>query len=325
MNKPPTDGIRVDADDLRKLVEAIFTKLTLPAEHAALIARLLVDTDLRGVVSHGVHCVDRYVLDFQSGELNSRPQVQLLRQGPVTASYSGDGGLGIIVADAATQWVIDTAKRMGVAVATATYHGHVGSTGKYVRQAMRQNLIGISFTGRNTAPEYNLEASVFGTFQGSPAITFGIPSGPQQPDFLLDTGSNVHFDEQFFASRPELFFRCLGIAHVGNILSGTLGGQMLPQFDYRHVKYTGANQSSFFLAIDPEQFVPLDAFKADLDHLMDQVSKMKPLPGYSESTLPGGPEWQCDRDYAANGVPISATTVKALEYWAKRYDEPVPW
>ena len=66
MNKPPTDGIRVDAAVLRKLVEAIFTKLTLPAQHAAVIAELLVDTDLRGVVSPGVQsvCDSKY---FQTG------------------------------------------------------------------------------------------------------------------------------------------------------------------------------------------------------------------------------------------------------------------
>jgi len=325
MNKPPTDGIRVDAAVLRKLVEAIFTKLTLPAQHAAVIAELLVDTDLRGVVSHGVQSVDRYVLEFQGGELNSHPQVQLLRQGPVTAAYSGDGGLGIIVANEAMRWVIGTASRMGIAVATATYHGHAGSMGKYVRQAMRQNLIGISFTGRNAAREYDKESNVFGTFQGSPAVAFGIPSGPQQPDFLFDTATHVHFDEQMFAKQPELFFRSLGIGHVGNILSGTLGGQMLPQFDSCMVKYPRASQSSFFLAIDPEQFVPIEAFKSDLDHLMDQVSKMTPLPGYRESTLPGGPEWKCDRDYAVNGVPISAQTLKAIEHWAREYGEPIPW
>ena len=54
-------------DDLRRLVCAIYEAVPLPSEHARLIADLLIDTELRGVVSHGVTQVERYVRSFQEG------------------------------------------------------------------------------------------------------------------------------------------------------------------------------------------------------------------------------------------------------------------
>ena len=54
MNTAPTDGIVVDAVKLRRLVEQIFVAVPIPEEHADIIAQMLVDTDLRDVVSNGV-------------------------------------------------------------------------------------------------------------------------------------------------------------------------------------------------------------------------------------------------------------------------------
>ena len=43
---------------------------------------------------------------------------------------------------------IEKAHVSGVGVVTTTYHDHIGSAGKYVRMALRQHLIGITFSGR---------------------------------------------------------------------------------------------------------------------------------------------------------------------------------
>ena len=289
MNVSPTDGIRVPAEDLRALVVDIFVKVPIPGEHAELIAALLVDTDLRGVVSHGVNSVERYVRSFQEGKANTHPQVQVLKEGPVTAALSGDGGMGMMVAARAMRMAIAKARELGVGIATTTYHDHIGSAGKYVRMALNQDLIGIGFSGRSASPTYSHDGTIQATVQGSPPMAFGMPSGPEQPCFLLDMGTSMVHGRKF-EEMPDLFFKSIGLSNVANIMSGTLGGQMLPQFDRRTTQYKGADQSGFFMALDIEHFVPLQAFVDDMDYLMDQVSKMQPFSGYAEATLPGGPE-----------------------------------
>ncbi len=325
MNVPPVDGTRVAATDLRTLVGDIFKEVPIPEEHALLIAELLVDTDLRGVVSHGVLQVDRYVRSYQEGKTNTHPQIRVLREGPVTAALSGDGGLGMPVGTRCMQMAIEKARELGVGVATSTYNGHIGSAGKYVRMALRENLIGICFSGRSAAPSYDPNSTVRGSIQGSPPLAFGMPSGPDYPPFLLDFSSGLSISEEHFAEMPEIFFKAIGISHVGNIMSGTLGGQMLPEFERDKIHYSNADQSGFYLALNIECFVPLQSFLGDMDQLMEKTSRMKPFPGYAEADLPGGPEWRREREFLDNGIPLMDQAVESLEVLAVEFGLEVPW
>lgn len=65
MKKLPTDGIRISAEAFRTFIAAMFTKVSVPPNHATLVAKLIVDKDLRGVVSHGVGKVPWYVEAFR--------------------------------------------------------------------------------------------------------------------------------------------------------------------------------------------------------------------------------------------------------------------
>ena len=325
MNTPPTDGICVPVKDLRRLVAGIFAGVPIPEEHARLIADLLIDTELRGVVSHGVGQVERYVRSYQQGKTNAYPQVRVLKEGPATAALSGDGGLGMIVGTEAMHMAISKAREVGVGVATSTYHAHVGSSGKYVRMALREEMIGISFSGRNAAPAYSRDSSAQGSIQGSPPLAFGMPAGPDQPYFCLDMASHMPWDEECFAKMPQVFLKGLGIAHVANIMSGTLGGQMLPEFDRRQIEYTAADQSGFFMALDIERFSPLQAFEEDMDHLMREVGQMQPFPGFGEATLPGGRAWKKEKEYLRDGIPVSASAIGSLETLAGEAGLEVPW
>ena len=220
---------------------------------------------------------------------------------------------------------ISKAQEVGIGATTSTYHAHLGSTGNYARMAMRADLIGISTSGRNAADHYDRDSTIRGSIQGSPPLAFGMPGGEGKPTFLLDFASHYAIDDETFLKYPPVFIKALGISHVGNILSGTLGGQMLTEFSRGNVEFTGADQSGFFLAMDVNCFSDLDAFKADVDHLMDETSRMKPLPSFSESFLPGGKELERETEYRRDGVPISAQAVKGLEEVAKEFSIATPW
>ena len=325
MNVPPTGGTRVAVEDLRALVFGIFHGVPLPEDHARLIADLLIDTELRGVVSHGVTQVERYVSSYREGRTNPRPEIRVLSEGPATAALSGDGGLGMIVATRAMQMAIVRAKEIGVGVVTTTYHDHVGSSGKYVRMALREGMIGISLSGRNAAPSYDHSGSIRGSIQGSPPLAFGMPGGVGQPRFLLDYASHFDMDEECFRKMPAVFIKAIGMSHVANILSGTLGGQMLPEFDRRNIAFTGANQSGFHMALEVARFTSPEAFSDDMDYLMSETSRMAPLPGFSESSLPGGRAWKKEEEYQVQGIPISSEAMSSLAKLAAELGLSTPW
>ena len=325
MNTAPTDGVRIPVEPLRALVSDIYQGVPLPREDAQLIADLLVDTELRGVVSHGVMQVERYVRAFQTGMANPNPKIRVLNEGPTTAALTGDGGLGMIVATRAMKMAIAKAKELGVGVVTTTYHDHLGSSGKYVRMALQEDLIGISLSGRNASPAYDHSSTIRGSIQGSPPLAFGMPAGDGQPNFLLDYASHYEADEEAVSANPAVYVKAIGMSHVANILSGALGGQMLPEFARDNVKFQGANQSGFHMALDVNRFTSLDAFKGDMDHLMEETSQMKPLPGFSDAGLPGQRAWKKEDDYRENGIPVASEALASLAGLADEFSLSTPW
>ncbi len=62
MNQPPENFVRVQEAALLNFATTCFEKAGLDHDHAALISRLLVNSDLRGVRSHGTRMVNNYCL-----------------------------------------------------------------------------------------------------------------------------------------------------------------------------------------------------------------------------------------------------------------------
>ena len=141
---------------------------------------------------------------------------------------------------------------------------------------------------------------------------------------LVDSCSNMGFDEDFFSKNPGIFFRCIGYSHMANIMSGTLGGQML-EVDPETVRYPTANQSGFYLALAVDNFVPVEDFTKEMDGLMDSVGRMQPYPGLDTAQLPGGPEFDCEQANRRGGIPVCIEAQRNLEQIAAEVGVQVPW
>ena len=96
MNVPPVEAVRVPPAALQQFVEAILAAVGMEAEHASLLAHLLVTNDLRGVFSHGTRQVATYARDLRAGTLNPRPQIRVRDETPTTFAVDGDGGPGLL-------------------------------------------------------------------------------------------------------------------------------------------------------------------------------------------------------------------------------------
>ena len=192
----PEDARRIMPDMLRDFTTDVLRKVHLPADDAALVARYLVDVDLRGVVSHGTRQLRRYVAEFREGRINPRPEIAQIMDAPSMAIFDGDGGTGYLVATRATEAVIEKAKANGIAVVCTRNHGHVGSVGIYARLALACDLATFSVAGgvaweKPTQPDATVwdamgaPADVFWHSNGRrPAVCAGYEcehvEGPQQ-------------------------------------------------------------------------------------------------------------------------------------------------
>lgn len=320
-NVPPTSGIRVPSEEMSRLVAGLFEKAGTSLQDAEVIARLLVQTDLRGVFSHGTRQTPGYVRMMLDGRVNPRPNISVVRQTATTRVLDGDGGMGHFPCYQGAQWAAATAKQYGTAAVTTRNHFHFGSAGKYSRIALEQDCIGLAVSShRYPLPADSLVKRVCG---GSP-ISVAVPAG-QQPPLVLDMGASLlPWDEELFTRMPFSFFKELGIGAVNRVLGGVLPGIYMAQFQ-PPVSPWESNQGAFISAFDVECFMPTEEFKAEMDRFVAEARRMQPFPGFTQAELPGGLEWQREEEYARAGIPISVEHQKSLQTLADELGVDAPF
>src|SRR3990172_4371703 len=151
--------------------------------HADITAEMMLETDLRGVDSHGISMLPTYDREFRSGRLNLRPVFKTVREGPAVALIDADASLGHPVSVHAMNLAVDKCRETGVAVVSVFNSHHFGAAGCYSRIAADRGAIGMvtaSTRGVTLVPTFAAEP-VMGT--NPPA--FAAPAGRNAP-FTLE-------------------------------------------------------------------------------------------------------------------------------------------
>lgn len=118
-------------------------------------ARVMLETDLSGVDSHGISMLMDYEQSRRKGKLNLHAQPRVVRQNAVTALVDADAGLGHPAAVMGMELAIGKARAMGVGVVTVRNSHHFGAAGYYTRMASAQGLLGLCTSATrsiNTVP-----------------------------------------------------------------------------------------------------------------------------------------------------------------------------
>ena len=71
--------IRIEANLLDKQLRAIFSAWGMPEDIIGPTVYTMVETDLRGIDSHGIGMIMRYEEYLQKGLLNIRPNIKTLK------------------------------------------------------------------------------------------------------------------------------------------------------------------------------------------------------------------------------------------------------
>ena len=298
-NVPPGSGIRVPPDEMRRLVQALFASAGMLPAGAGTMAELLVHTDLRGVFSHGTQQVPGYCRMLRDGEGNPTPQVRVTRQTTTTQTLDGDGGMGHLPCKQGTEWAVECALEHGTGAVTTRNHFHFGSAGKYTHIAAARGCIGIAFSSHR----YHPQNFVRGVLGASP-LSVALPAGEQPPVILDMASSMLEYDEELFARMPFAFFKELGVAAIPYGLGGVLAGIYSPELIPPESRWI-SNQGSFIAAFSIEAFMDVGEYQAEMDRWVSEVRALEPFPGHEQAELPGGLEWQRERDYAENGISVS--------------------
>jgi L-2-hydroxycarboxylate dehydrogenase (NAD+) len=181
------DTVTVKVADLLAFTAQVFEKHGVPPDDARTTADVLVAADKRGIGSHGVARLGRYVKYLQDGVVEPKPSVTTVKETPVTALVDGGNGLGQVVGFWGMRLCIKKAKESGLAFVAVRNSNHFGIAAYYSMMALDEGLIGISLT--NSAP---LVVPTFARdiFYGTNPLSVAAPTWEERP-FVLDMATST--------------------------------------------------------------------------------------------------------------------------------------
>ena len=180
-------GTIVQPDALRAFCVRVFEKLDVPKREAEITTDVLLAANLRGVDSHGVARLRRYVKGLQDGVMLARPDEKVVSETATVALIEAGAGLGQPVSYRAMKLAIKKASEYGSGFVAVRNSNHYGIAGYYAMMALEHDMIGLSMTNAAVlvVPTFGRDARL-----GTNPIAVAAPAGQERP-FVLDMATST--------------------------------------------------------------------------------------------------------------------------------------
>ena len=353
----PETGIDLvygNAAELLRFCRESLAAVGVPEADAAVAAEIVLESDLRGIESHGLpRFAQFYIMGIKEGRIKPKPNIRVVSEAPAVALVDGDSGLGMVVGHRAMSIALEKARDTGAGFVTVRNSRHFGIAGYYATMALQQQMIGMSMTNASPLmpPTYGTEARL-----GPNPIAVAAPSADGQ-DFVMDIATTTVAAGKFeIAARKHTLvpkgwggdsqgvptddpatarhgkhYSPLGgtpemASHKGYALSamvelfcGVLSGSgpaPLHVNDWRNIGH-------FFGALNIASFQPVADFSQLLSD-MDQTLRDTPrIEGADRVYVPGDKERDAKAERLAHGIPLYPDVVDSLEAVSKDLGVPL--
>ncbi len=170
---------------LSEFAERVFASFGVDEAESVEAARILAQADLRGIDSHGIARLHAYSRMLDNGRINPKPDIQIVRETPGTATVDGDNGLGLVVGPFSNRLAMDKADEVGTGWVGVRGTNHFGIAGYYVLEALERDHLGWAMTNTTkiVAPLWGAERML-----GTNPIAIAFP-GLEEPPIVIDMAS----------------------------------------------------------------------------------------------------------------------------------------
>ena len=335
---PRAAKVLVDADDLRAVVAGVFQARGTRESDAAAVADALVWANLRGIDSHGVSRVPRYLELFDKGESVADAVPTVTRPRAAIAIIDAHAAPGPVALNRAADEAVAAARTCGVGWASVRGTVHTGAIGYYTSRAAQAGMAAVGVVAGVPNMAY---AGARGAAVATSPLSVAVPAGRHEL-VLLDMATAVMAlgrIAQLKAAGKELppgvaltadgepttdpalakvptpvgGAKGSGMSLVFEMLaSGLAANPIVPAYHSGTKEGKRHRQNAFLLAIDVTAFVPLDEFKESVDETVDAIKSLPPTDETHEILIPGERGRQSERQRSSAGIPLGPKVWREL-------------
>jgi LDH2 family malate/lactate/ureidoglycolate dehydrogenase len=336
----------VAASEARTFVESVLVGNGVPRENAVIVAKCLVEADLRGVDTHGMNRIPSYMARIRQGVLDPKATPTIRRITPAVAQVDGHNAFGFLAAHMGMAEAIRMAQEMGIGMVSVKHSNHFGMSAWVVQQALDASMMSLVFTNSSPAlPVWGGKSKLMGV---SP-IACGAPAGKGRP-FIVDMAPSVAARGKIYkalrrgekipkdwaldaegrqtddpAKALEGVMLPMGgpkgsaLAMMMDVFSGVLSGSAFAgHVTNPYDPSKPADVGHFLVAIKPDLFMSVDEFKERMDYLYDRVRSSDRMPGVDRIYFPGELEQLMKERRLQDGIPLVEAEVEALNKEAEK-------
>jgi LDH2 family malate/lactate/ureidoglycolate dehydrogenase len=301
--------IDIKVDDLHQFCLKMLSAVSVPADEAEIVASSLIEADQRGVRSHGVVCLPRYVSLIRKGYMRSKTAYETVRDYGAITVWDGKRSNGQVLGYLAMKEAVRKARQFGISMVMVRQSNHFGAGAYYAQLAEKEGMIGISAsTGSSTmAPWGGAERMI-----GNNPLAVAVPAGSRDP-IVLDMAQSVAafgritnlakqgiqkiprgwaFDvdgaetedtSRVYSVIPVGGHKGFGMALVIDILSGILFGGATGD----RAGDENDGPSHFFAAINIDSFGSRQDFANAMDSRIKEIKSSRPAKDSRGIFMPG--------------------------------------
>lgn len=175
-------------EQMNDFIVDAFKGYGVPEEDAKICADVLLESDRRGIESHGCNRFKPIYIDrIVKGTLLPKTNWEIIKETPTTVVMDAHDGMGMVASYHMMKKLIEKAKAYGMAGGAIRNSTHYGIAGYWTGMACKEGLIGISGTNArpSIAPTFGVE-----NMMGTNPLTFSLPTDEDFP-FCLDCATSI--------------------------------------------------------------------------------------------------------------------------------------
>lgn len=341
--------ITVAHGDLARFVADAFQAKGMRADDAAAVAEVLVWANLRGIDSHGVSRIPRYLEFLGQGDMDPKAEPRVHRLGDALIHVDAMRAAGPVAMKRCVAAMLEMIPAAGACVGIVSRTTHAGAVGRYALELAGHGHAAIVIAaGMPNMAYHGVRVASLST---SP-IAIAIPGGSEGP-ILLDMATAVaaagRINQAKLAGQPIPDGWALAKdgepttdpakADIALPLGGAKGSGLAFMFEcltglipaapilVRAIGAPGPRrnaQNAMVMAIDVARVRPLAEFQRDVEALVGVIKSLPRRPGVDEVLLPGERSRRTARMRERTGVPISPRIWQQLDAVAQQLNVTLP-